>query len=353
EVGCSLDITHREIKCGDGIFIFRDAGGWRDKYIFHPGSPKTLAAAIWRGWNDGICGVRSTTRMEHEMWKQIENEINGILEENDIKLSVVVKNANGTYPRGSKMLTRNTTGLQYGWKSWGKTMFVAVPIASDTFIVDGNDEGECPSEKRAWNTFKIEEFGTGIMKTKVFLDLSDAQTEYCDTELLGAAVKGNKSVHGDPAMWLMSSKDSGEWQLDGLSLTESRRCLWPDSHTIWGRGVQESKLILPAMFGGPVSHMNTRNGYATQVSGPWNNVPLEMKFEECPGTKVVVEGNCTNRGESVRSTTDSGKIIPEWCCRKCTMPPMSFRTPDGCWYAMEIRPKKASEESLIRSKVSA
>ncbi|YP_009259651.1 truncated polyprotein [Chaoyang virus] len=353
EIGCSLDITHREIKCGDGIFIFRDAGGWRDKYVFHPGSPKTLAAAIWKGWNDGICGVRSATRMEHEMWKQIENELNGILEENDIKLSVVVKNANGTYPRGTKSLTRNTTGLQYGWKSWGKTMFVSVPIAENTFIIDGNDEGECASDKRAWNTFKIEEFGTGIMKTKVFLDLADAQTEYCDTELLGAAVKGNKSVHGDPGLWMTASKESGDWKLESLSMTESRRCLWPDSHTIWGRGVLESKLILPSMFGGPVSHMNTRPGYATQLSGPWNNVPLDVVFEECPGTKVVVENNCTNRGESIRSTTDSGKIIPEWCCRKCTMPPLTYRTPDGCWYAMEIRPKKASEESLLRSKVSA
>ncbi|YP_009268566.1 truncated polyprotein [Ilomantsi virus] len=353
EVGCSLDMTRHEIKCGDGVFLFRDVNGWRDRYVFHPGSPRTLAAALWTAWNAGICGARSTTRMEHEMWKQIENELNGILEENDIALSVVVKATNGTYPRGWKRIPRNETGLLHGWKTWGKTKLVTVPLAKNVFVVDGADEGECESLQRSWNTFKVEEFGTGIMKTKVFLDVNNKVTDMCDTELLGAAVKGNRSAHGDPGLWLTASVDSGEWGLDGLSLSESRRCLWPDSHTVWGRGVEDSKLILPPSLGGPVSHMNTRKGYSTQVNGPWNNVPLDVVFEKCPGTTVNISATCRTRTNSARSTTDSGRIIPEWCCRSCTMPPLTYRTPDGCWYAMEIQPMNTKEESILRARVSA
>ncbi|ATN29922.1 polyprotein [Long Pine Key virus] len=353
EVGCSLDLARREIRCGDGVFLFRDTGSWRDKYVFHPSAPKTLAAAVWGAWTGGVCGVRSTSRMEHEMWAQIENDINGIFEENAIELSVVVRNINGTYPRGGKLIKTNATQLTHGWKTWGKNRVMAVPMAKNVFIVDGYDEGECASANRSWNTFKVEEFGTGIVKTKVFMELNPVASVFCDTELLGAAVKGNKSAHGDPGLWMTSSKHGEEWALDTLSMSESRRCMWPESHTVWGRGVQETKLILPAQYGGPISHMNTRKGYSTQVQAPWNHVPLEVVFEACPGTHVNITSACRSRHSSARSTTDSGKIIPEWCCRSCTMPPLTYRTPDGCWYAMEIQPVNAKEESIVRARASA
>lgn len=352
EIGCSLDIARREMKCGDGVFIFREAGMWKEGYAFHPAEPKTLAASVLKSWKAGVCGVRSTSRMEHAMWKQIENELNGILEENEAHLSVVVKETNGTFPRGDRRM-QVAEPLKYGWKTWGKTAVSTVPLAKETFIVDGSDEGECPSQLRAWNSFQVEEFGTGLLKTKVFLDISTAVTVQCDTKLLGAAIKGNKSVHGDPGLWMVSAEIDGVWQITELTLAESRRCMWPDSHTVWGRNVLESELILPPTYGGPVTNMNKRRGYATQVSGPWNHVPLKVVFEECPGTTVTIEPNCTKRSESVRSTTDSGKIISDWCCRSCTMPPLTYRTPDGCWYAMEVRPKNVKEESLIRSHVAA
>ncbi|QXU65801.1 polyprotein [Aripo virus] len=353
EVGCSLDITRRELRCGDGVFIFRDARGWKNNYVYHPDSPRQLAASVVDGWNNGICGVRSTTRMEHEMWNQIARELNGVLDANGIDLSIVVKSTNGTFPIGKQRLEPNSTGLAQGWKTWGKSMIMDPPLASQTFIVDGTDEGECSSGNRSWNTFKVEEFGTGILKTKVFLGVAKNSSNYCDTQLLGAAVKGNVSVHGDPGMWMRSVHRDGEWQLESLSMEESRRCLWPDTHTIWGRDVSQTTMILPLGLGGPVSRMNSRPGYSEQTKGAWAHVPLDVVFDHCPGTNVTISATCPKRGRSVRSTTDSGRIITDWCCRKCTMPPLTYRTPDGCWYAMEIRPMNAKEESLIYSKVAA
>ncbi|AHW82954.1 polyprotein [Nhumirim virus] len=350
EVGCSMDMNRKELKCGKGIFIHNDVDTWTEQYKYHPLSPQELAGVILDAKARGFCGLASTTRLEHMMWNAVAPELNAILEENAKDLTIVVGKTNNTFPRGSGRFSE-AAPLEMGWKHWGKRLIFEAPQSNNTFLVDGTEE-QCPYATRIWNAFEIEDFGVGVFHTSVWLKINEKKNDLCDSALLGAAVKGDVAVHGDPGMWMESVKNR-TWELVRLSLGEIRRCIWPDSHTIWGKGVEESKLILPPSLGGPVSWHNTRTGYATQTAGPWHLAPLEVKFELCPNTNVTLDRNCTGRKPSARSTNKHGKIIPEWCCRGCTMPPLSFWSAEGCWYGMEVQPVKAHEDTLVRSWVTA
>nr|AIU94739.1 polyprotein [Aroa virus] len=350
--GCGIDLARMELKCGSGVFVFNDVETWTEQYQYHPSTPGGLAAAIQKGFKEGICGARSTTRLEHRMWEQVANEVNAVFESNDIDLSVVVKSEVNPKVKGSRRLKPAESALPIGWKSWGKKHVFSVEISNNTFIVDGAEKKECSDYNRTWNTFRVEDFGFGITKTQVFLEIREEESNECDTAVIGSAVKGNRAVHSDLGYWIESGNNE-TWRLERAFLIETKTCEWPNTHTLWSDGVEDSKLIIPRSLAGPRSHHNTRQGYATQIKGPWNHVPLEIRFENCPGTTVSIDKSCGDRGASARSTTASGKTITEWCCRSCTLPPLSYHTPDGCWYGMEIRPKDGKEEVLIKSKVSA
>nr|AIU94742.1 polyprotein [Naranjal virus] len=352
DMGCAVDIERRELKCGTGIFIMDDVESWRDEYSFHPSSPKKLAASIVEAVESGTCGIRTVNRMEHKMWESIENELNAILEENEQDITVVVKDLENPAPKGFKRLPLVEKELKYGWKKWGATFFKHPERKNTTFLVDGPSGPECPNSQRAWNSFHVEDFGFGVFKTSVWMELNDQVTEVCDTKMIGTGIKNNKAVHSDLGYWIESRKNHS-WEISRARLIETKSCIWPRSHTLWSDGVEETQLIIPKSLGGPRSRHNMRNGYKTQVNGPWNLIPLDIKFEECPGTSVTVTQNCGGRGPSARSTTASGKIIAEWCCKDCVLPPLTFRHGETCWYGMEIRPMKEKEENLVKSKVSA
>nr|YP_009256192.1 polyprotein [Edge Hill virus]C8XPB2.1 RecName: Full=Genome polyprotein; Contains: RecName: Full=Capsid protein C; AltName: Full=Core protein; Contains: RecName: Full=Protein prM; Contains: RecName: Full=Peptide pr; Contains: RecName: Full=Small envelope protein M; AltName: Full=Matrix protein; Contains: RecName: Full=Envelope protein E; Contains: RecName: Full=Non-structural protein 1; Short=NS1; Contains: RecName: Full=Non-structural protein 2A; Short=NS2A; Contains: RecName: Full=Non-structur len=352
EVGCSLDIKRRELKCGDGLFLFNDVNDWTHKYKFHPEDPKLLASLIKKSHQEGRCGLSSVNEVEHRMWNSIKTEINAMFEENGVDLSVVVKDSKLHYKMGSHAFPKVEEGLSLGWKNWGKSLVFEPKQSNVSFIIDGTSE-DCPFTNRIWNAFVVEEFGIGMFTTNVFLTHKVDFTKQCDASLLGAGVKGDVAVHGDPTLWMESRKENGTWQLHTIQMNGLRECFWPQTHTIHGSSVMESAMFLPKQYGGPVSHHNHYTGYAVQTAGPWNVQPLIVKRETCPGTQVRVDEQCRDRGNSVRSTTSEGKIIPEWCCRSCTLPPVSFWGPDSCWYAMEIRPQNVHEEHLVRSWASA
>ncbi|AAV34157.1 flavivirus polyprotein [Kokobera virus] len=349
--GCALDLKRKEFKCGNGIFVFNDAEAWSHSYRYHPSTPKKLAGSIVRAIEEGQCGVRSVGRLEHEMWRANAREINAILLENEKNLSVVVLESE--YYRKAKNLMPIGDEMPFGWKSWGKKFFEEPQLQNQTFVVDGRVGKECPEEKRSWNNFRIEDFGFGVFTTSVWMEQRTEYTEDCDQKVIGAAVKGELAAHSDLGYWIESRSKNGSWELERAYLLESKSCSWPATHTLWNGGVEESELIIPKSRAGPVSHHNTRKGYHNQIKGPWHLTPLEIRFESCPGTTVVTTEECGNRGPSLRTTTTSGKVISEWCCRSCTMPPLSFRTADGCWYGMEIRPLKEREETMVKSHVSA
>nr|AAV34159.1 polyprotein [Sepik virus] len=353
EVGCSLNWKQREVKCGDGMFVFKDTDDWFTKYQYIPEDPKTMAGLIAQAHEEGLCGLNSVGDLEHRMWVSRVDEINAILEENDIDLTVVVQDSASIYQRGSHAFPRPKGELKYGWKTWGKNIIFSPSRKNGTFIIDGKSKSECPFNKRVWNSIKVEEFGTGIYQTRVFMRPDYDYSKLCDTGMLGAAAKGDASVHGDPLFWMESQNVNDTWTITSLEALNYRECEWPSSHTLDGSRVIESDMFMPRSLAGPVSRHNHIPGYKVQSSGPWHNTPLEVKREECPGTHVTVEETCDDRGKSVRSTTDSGKIIPEWCCRSCTMPPVSFWGPDGCWYSMEVRPKHTNEGHLVKSWVVA
>nr|QIC53186.1 polyprotein [YFV replicon vector] len=350
--GCAINFGKRELKCGDGIFIFRDSDDWLNKYSYYPEDPVKLASIVKASFEEGKCGLNSVDSLEHEMWRSRADEINAIFEENEVDISVVVQDPKNVYQRGTHPFSRIRDGLQYGWKTWGKNLVFSPGRKNGSFIIDGKSRKECPFSNRVWNSFQIEEFGTGVFTTRVYMDAVFEYTIDCDGSILGAAVNGKKSAHGSPTFWMGSHEVNGTWMIHTLEALDYKECEWPLTHTI-GTSVEESEMFMPRSIGGPVSSHNHIPGYKVQTNGPWMQVPLEVKREACPGTSVIIDGNCDGRGKSTRSTTDSGKVIPEWCCRSCTMPPVSFHGSDGCWYPMEIRPRKTHESHLVRSWVTA
>ncbi|AAV34156.1 polyprotein [Kedougou virus] len=350
--GCAMDLTRKEMKCGNGLFVYNDVESWTSTYRYHVSEPKKLGAIIVEAMESGICGVLSVSKTEHIMWKSIENELNAILEENDKDISVVVGEV--TYPlrRGPKRLKPAERELPFGWKAWGKSKIFSVDRKNKTFHVDGQGWKECPADSRAWNSLLVEDYGVGMFHTGVWMKINEENTTDCETSTMGAAVKDKRAVHGDLSYWIESA-NNGSWKLERAQLAGVKSCSWPSTHTIWSEGVEESHLIIPHTLAGPRSWHNTRKGYQTQVKGPWAEGELELVFDHCPGTTVTVTEECGRRGPSLRTTTASGRVVPDWCCRDCTLPPLSFRKGKECWYAMEIRPKNEKEDSLVKARVSA
>nr|ANY58849.1 polyprotein [dengue virus type 2]ART85716.1 polyprotein [dengue virus type 2] len=350
--GCVVSWKTKELKCGSGIFVTDNVHVWTEQYKFQPESPAKLAAAIKKAHEEGVCGIRSVTRLENIMWKQITPELNHILTENDVKVTIMTGDIKGILQQGRRALRPQPTELKYSWKSWGKSKIVSSETHNQTFLIDGPETTECPDTNRAWNSLEVEDYGFGLFSTNIWLRLREKQDTLCDSKLMSAAVKDERAIHADMGYWI-ESKLNGSWKIEKASFLEVKSCTWPRSHTLWSNGVLESEMIIPKNLGGPVSQHNYRPGYYTQTTGPWHLGKLEMDFDYCEGTTVIVTEECNNRGPSLRTTTASGKLITEWCCRSCTMPPLRFKGEDGCWYGMEIRPLKEKEENLVNSLVTA
>nr|WOE87815.1 polyprotein [Japanese encephalitis virus] len=352
DTGCAIDITRKEMRCGSGIFVHNDVEAWVDRYKYLPETPRSLAKIVHKAHQEGVCGVRSVTRLEHQMWESVRDELNVLLKENAVDLSVVVNKPVGRYRSAPKRLSMTQEKFEMGWKAWGKSILFAPELANSTFVVDGPETKECPDERRAWNSMQIEDFGFGITSTRVWLKIREENTDGCDGAIIGTAVKGHVAVHSDLSYWI-ESRLNDTWKLERAVFGEVKSCTWPETHTLWGDGVEESELIIPHTIAGPRSKHNRREGYKTQNQGPWDENGIVLDFDYCPGTKVTITEDCGKRGPSIRTTTDSGKLITDWCCRSCSLPPLRFRTENGCWYGMEIRPVRHDETTLVRSQVDA
>nr|AID60238.1 polyprotein [Usutu virus] len=350
--GCAIDVGRRELRCGQGIFIHNDVEAWVDRYKFMPETPKQLAKVIEQAHAKGICGLRSVSRLEHVMWENIRDELNTLLRENAVDLSVVVEKPKGMYKSAPQRLALTSEEFEIGWKAWGKSLVFAPELANHTFVVDGPETKECPDVKRAWNSLEIEDFGFGIMSTRVWLKVREHNTTDCDSSIIGTAVKGDIAVHSDLSYWIESHKNT-TWRLERAVFGEIKSCTWPETHTLWSDGVVESDLVVPVTLAGPKSNHNRREGYKVQSQGPWDEEDIVLDFDYCPGTTVTITEACGKRGPSIRTTTSSGRLVTDWCCRSCTLPPLRYRTKNGCWYGMEIRPMKHDETTLVKSSVSA
>nr|AXB87773.1 polyprotein [Kyasanur Forest disease virus] len=353
DMGCAIDANRMELRCGEGLVVWREVTDWYDGYAFHPESPSVLAASLKEAYEEGICGIVPQNRLEMAMWRRVEAVLNLALAESDANLTVVVDKRDPSDYRGGKVGTLRRSGkeMKTSWKGWSQSFVWSVLEAPRRFMVGIEGAGECPLDKRRTGVFTVAEFGMG-MRTKVFLDLRETASSDCDTGVMGAAVKSGHAVHTDQSLWMRSHRNATGVFISELIVTDLRNCTWPASHTLDNAGVVDSKLFLPAGLAGPRSHYNHIPGYAEQVKGPWNQTPLRVVREPCPGTTVKIDQSCDKRGASLRSTTESGKAIPEWCCRTCELPPVTFRSGTDCWYAMEIRPVH-QQGGLVRSMVLA
>nr|AWI66602.1 polyprotein [Langat virus] len=352
DVGCAVDTERMELRCGEGLVVWREVSEWYDNYVFHPETPAVLASAVQRAYEEEICGIVPQNRLEMAMWRSSLVELNLALAEGEANLTVVVDRADPSdYRGGVPGLLNKGKDIKVSWRSWGRSMLWSVPEAPRRFMIGVEGGRECPFARRKTGVMTVAEFGIGL-RTKVFMDLRQELTTECDTGVMGAAVKNGMAVHTDQSLWMKSIKNDTTVTIVELIVTDLRNCTWPASHTIDNAGVVNSKLFLPASLAGPRSTYNVIPGYAEQVRGPWAHTPVRIKREECPGTRVTIDKACDKRGASVRSTTESGKVIPEWCCRTCELPPVTYRTGTDCWYAMEIRPVH-TQGGLVRSMVVA
>nr|ADQ00968.1 polyprotein [Tick-borne encephalitis virus] len=352
DVGCAVDTERMELRCAEGLVVWREVSEWYDNYAYYPETPGALASAIKETFEEGSCGVVPQNRLEMAMWRSSVTELNLALAEGEANLTVVVDKFDPTdYRGGVPGLLKKGKDIKVSWKSWGHSMIWSIPEAPRRFMVGTEGQSECPLERRKTGVFTVAEFGVGL-RTKVFLDFRQEPTHECDTGVMGAAVKNGMAIHTDQSLWMRSMKNDTGTYIVELLVTDLRNCSWPASHTIDNADVVDSELFLPASLAGPRSWYNRIPGYSEQVKGPWKHTPIRVIREECPGTTVAINAKCDKRGASVRSTTESGKVIPEWCCRACTMPPVTFRTGTDCWYAMEIRPVH-DQGGLVRSMVVA
>ncbi|AHH82586.1 polyprotein [Tyuleniy virus] len=352
DYGCAVDITRKELRCGRAVAVWKETTEWFDGYQFQPESPGVLAAAIKKSMELGICGLIPSNRLEMAMWKSIEGELNLALAEGNANITVTVDREMTDFRGGlGKTLQKDLKPLEVGWTAWGKAIIWSVAEGKQRFLVGRDGVGECPLHKRAWNVFELAEFGVGL-RTKVYMDIKTDVDSDCVTGLMGAAVKNGEAVHTDQSLWMVSAFNSTHTSIEELHVADFRNCTWPSSHTLNNDGVEQTRMFLPRAFAGPKSKYNTIPGYSEQVRGPWDQAPLYIKREECPETTVKIDKSCDKRGASVRSTTESGKIIPEWCCRTCELPPVTYRAGTDCWYAMEIRPVH-SQRGLVKSTVLA
>nr|WGN99773.1 polyprotein [Xinyang flavivirus] len=343
DMACGLDFERMEFRCGQAVVVWRDTPGWVEGYSMHPEEPGRLAAMVKRAWHDGVCGVVPVGRLEHGMWKSVEAELNAVLDENAVPLSVVVDSEpGGFYEKGTLRLPSPEETLDHSWTEWGKSFLSSTPRKPAAFLVGRSGMDECPLTRRAWNGFRVSDFGVGLTKTYTYLEAHN-NGPFCDTGLMGAAVKNDYAVHADSGMWMKSVLNGTNTTIVELDLLDVKRCLWPAAYAIDNAGVKESRMFMPKEYAGPVSKYNVIPGYAVQDKGPWNKAPLRVERGECPGTSVKVNSTCGKRGPSMRSTTESGSVIPNWCCRTCELPPVRFVTKAHCWYAMEIRPVRPGE----------
>ncbi|OSI12140.1 hypothetical protein BWD09_13580, partial [Neisseria dentiae] len=125
---------------------------------------------------EGVCGLRSVSRLEHQMWEAVKDELNTLLKENGVDLSVVVEKQEGMYKSAPKRLTATTEKLEIGWKAWGKSILFAPELANNTSVVDGPETKECPTQNRAWNSLEVEDFGFGLTSTRMFLKVRESNT---------------------------------------------------------------------------------------------------------------------------------------------------------------------------------
>lgn len=116
DTGCAIDISRQELRCGSGVFIHNDVEAWMDRYKYYPETPQGLAKIIQKAHKEGVCGLRSVSRLEHQMWEAVKDELNTLLKENGVDLSVVVEKQEGMYKSAPKRLTATTEN----WKLAGR-----------------------------------------------------------------------------------------------------------------------------------------------------------------------------------------------------------------------------------------
>nr|YP_009126871.1 polyprotein [Jutiapa virus]AJA91182.1 polyprotein [Jutiapa virus] len=342
--GCILDIERQEMKCGDGVMVWNEVNDWFSGYHFYPDDPETFVASLVHD-KSRHCGYNPTNAMELAMWQQLQTQLNYLLESQNLEWRVVVASDYDGFPSGGNVGWKRKTGRNgLSWTNWLKSFDAYEWIfenakGNGSYYVGKVGMSECPSSQRSWNAFSLTEFGVGMLTTRAFLDITTGPDRYCDTGLIGTAAKDNYMVHGSTWMWMESYAVNGTLQLQKLTYLYFVECLWPMTHTLDGKGVLESELILPRDLGGPISNLNRVKGYAVQDKGPWREGEITLERGYCPDTTVVVEEECAARGPSVKSTTEGGINIKDWCCKHCTLPPLKYTVGDDCWYAMEIRPR--------------
>ncbi|MBW6274368.1 hypothetical protein KZ940_33485, partial [Pseudomonas aeruginosa] len=120
DVGCAVDAERMELRCGEGLVVWREVSEWYDNYAYYPETPGALASAIKETFEEGNCGIVPQNRLEMAMWRSAVTELNLALAEGDANLTVVVDKLDPTdYRGGVPGLLKKGKDIKVSWKSWG------------------------------------------------------------------------------------------------------------------------------------------------------------------------------------------------------------------------------------------
>lgn len=171
----------------------------------------------------------------------------------------------------------------------------------------------------------------------------------CPTYLAGTVIKNNEAIFTDGMMWMRSSvQANGTWTITELETTQSHECLWPKEYTLDLTSREDEKLFMPPAFGGPMSFANHIPGYKTQTYFPWTRTNILMKHGPVPGTTVVQDPRCDDRGSS--PVVDPA--VQSWCCKTCLdkgVEPFHFIVDGAYYYPMEIRPLSRRKNPTVET----
>jgi hypothetical protein len=351
--GCAIDTERKHMSCGSGVFIWKELPGWWNKFGFLHDNDQDPTTMVYSSLAPGqVNCLACFNHIECAYLADLADDLRSVDDTLPNRKHVVVLNDEqtpGFFPKMEADIPESTTvpkrkakrGLLERAIRWvkdkkrddAKETAIMVTATGDSAVHDGT----CEVVHLFY--FRISGFSLGVFKTMAYTELfqSELTPEECPIALMGQGSKLN-AVIGDQSQWLEGKRDEEDVaELFEITLHEYRECNWPKGDL--SQGWTGDNLIMPKNIAGPPSLWNTITGYGSQTKAPWHLVPLRVRREECPDTEVSISPTCGATGSSVRSTTSKGRVITDWCCLSCTLPPLSFWTEDGhCWYAQEIRP---------------
>nr|YP_009268605.1 nonstructural protein NS1 [Nakiwogo virus] len=358
DFGCGFDTDRKVAQCGTGSFVWKSLAQWptADHAVEFQddGTLKSFLADLLMRKNK-VCIVCEDV-MQCAAARSLVDEITFINEipihrnksmsfgrrfphilkkvhnvkvgENEMKIGMASQiNHNVSKPLG--MLKTGYFSCQTRPETWEDKVLR---------VVTSDEVRDAVCEVAVAFQYAFVRYKRKLIGSNIILKLAPYVSNMCPTYLAGTVIKNDEAIFTDGMMWLRSSmKVNGTWVITELETTQSHECLWPKGYTLDLTSHDDEKLFMPPKYGGPMSFANHIPGYKTQHQFPWTKTNILLKHGPVPGTTVVQDPRCEDRGSSI--VVDPS--MQSWCCKTCLdkgVEPFHFIVDGSYHYPMEIRP---------------